>query len=310
MTDPQDFLNTLDHQIEQILTYQPLPENEVKQLCMKVQELLLKEPNVVSIESPVTVCGDIHGQFPDLLELFSIAGTCPDTNFLFMGDYVDRGLYSIETVVCLFALKARYPSRITLLRGNHESRPITQVYGFYDECIKKYGNANVWKMLTDLFDYLPVGALINEKIFCIHGGLSPSIETIDQISRLDRFTEIPTQGPMCDLMWSDPHETVVGFSDSARGAGYNFGKDVSLKFNKKNGLSLTVRAHQLVMEGYSVNHDGNVVTLFSAPNYCMRCENKGAIMEVDDSLNRKYIQFETSPGAEKVLSERPPEYFL
>ncbi|KAJ5075692.1 serine/threonine-protein phosphatase pp2a-related [Anaeramoeba ignava] len=305
-----EYLNQLDNQIEQLLSYEPLPEVEVKQLCSKVQELLLKEPNVVPISCPVTICGDIHGQFPDLLELFRITGKCPDTNFLFMGDYVDRGLYSIETVTCLIAMKVRYPSRITLLRGNHESRPITQVYGFYDECIKKYGNANVWKMLTDIFDYLPIGAVVNEKILCIHGGLSPSIQTLDQISRLDRFKEIPTEGSMCDLMWSDPNDISDGFGPSARGAGYTFGKDVSRKFNQRNGLTLTVRAHQLIMEGYSIHHDGAVVTLFSAPNYCMRCENKGAIMEVDDYMNRKFIQFETSPGTEKVISDQPPEYFL
>jgi len=195
----------------------------------------------------VTVCGDIHGQFHDLQELFRIGGNSPDTNYLFMGDYVDRGYYSVETVTLLVALKVRFPHRITILRGNHESRQITQVYGFYDECLRKYGNANVWKYFTDLFDYLPLTALIEDQIFCLHGGLSPSIDTLDHIRALDRVQEVPHEGPMCDLLWSDPDDR-CGWGISPRGAGYTFGQDISEAFNHNNGLTLVARAHQLVME--------------------------------------------------------------
>lgn len=138
------------------------------------------------------MCGDVHGQFHDLMELFRIGGRSPDTNYLFMGDYVDRGYYSVETVTLLVALKVRYKERITILRGNHESRQITQVYGFYDECLRKYGNAHVWKYFTDLFDYLPLTALVDGQIFCLHGGLSPSIDTLDHIRALDRLQEVST----------------------------------------------------------------------------------------------------------------------
>uniref|UniRef100_A0ACD5Z5Y4 Uncharacterized protein n=1 Tax=Avena sativa TaxID=4498 RepID=A0ACD5Z5Y4_AVESA len=180
----------LDRQIAQLRECKHLPEAEVKGLCEQAKAILMEEWNVQSVRCPVTVCGDIHGQFYDLIELFRIGGESPDTNYLFMGDYVDRGYYSVETVSLLVALKVRYRDRITILRGNHESRQITQVYGFYDECLRKYGNANVWKHFTDLFDYLPLTALIENQVFCLHGGLSPSLDTLDNIRALDRIQEV------------------------------------------------------------------------------------------------------------------------
>jgi serine/threonine-protein phosphatase 2A catalytic subunit len=184
----------------------PLSEHDVKQLCEKAKEILQSESNVTPVKAPVTVCGDVHGQYHDLMELFRIGGNSPDTNYLFMGDYVDRGYYSLETVTLLVALKVRYRDRITILRGNHESRQITQVYGFYDECVRKYGNPNVWKYFTDLFDYLPLTAIVENDIFCLHGGLSPHLDTLDQVRKLDRVQEVPHEGAMCDLLWSDPDE--------------------------------------------------------------------------------------------------------
>lgn len=210
-----------------------LPEHDLKHLCEYVQELMLEESTVQPVSSPVTICGDIHGQFHDLLELFRNGGECPETSYIFMGDFVDRGHNSVETMTLLLLLKARWPHRITLLRGNHESRQITQVYGFYDECLRKYGNANVWKTFTDLFDYLPLTALVDSQIFCVHGGLSPSIDLLDQIRQLPR-EEVPHEGPMCDLLWSDPDDR-CGWGISPRGAGYTFGQDISEQFNHNNG---------------------------------------------------------------------------
>lgn len=247
--------------------------------------MLLGESNVQPVRAPVTICGDVHGQLHDLLELFKIGGQPPDTNYLFMGDYVDRGYYSVETVSLLLTLKTRYPDRIHLLRGNHESRQITQVYGFFDECVRKYGSGNVWKMFTDLFDYLPLTAVVEDQIFCLHGGLSPSIDTLDHIRQLDRVQEVPHEGSMCDLLWSDPDDR-RGWGISPRGAGYTFGSDISEMFNHRNGLTLVSRAHQLVMDGYNWTHSMNVLTIFSAPNYCYRCGNQAAIMEVDEYLNK------------------------
>ena len=150
----------LDRQIERVSDDVPLTEPEIKVLVAKAKEVLAKEDNVQSVAAPVTICGDVHGQFHDLLELFTIGGKCPDTNYLFMGDYVDRGYHSIETLSLLLLLKIRYPTRIYLTRGNHESTEITQLYGFYDECVQKFGSANVWKMFTELFNYLPISAIV------------------------------------------------------------------------------------------------------------------------------------------------------
>ena len=171
----------IDKYIEKLKNCEIIKESEVKSLCIKVKEILKEEPNVYKIDAPVTICGDIHGQFFDLLELFKVGGDCPDTNYLFMGDFVDRGLNSVESVLLLIALKVRYPDRMTLIRGNHESRQITQVYGFYDECLRKFGSVNVWKYCIEVFDYFPIAAIINEKVFCVHGGLSPKLSKIDDV---------------------------------------------------------------------------------------------------------------------------------
>ena len=211
--------------------------------------------------------------------------------------------------------QVRYPSRITLIRGNHESRQITQVYGFYDECLRKYGSPSVWQAITDLFDYLPLAAVVENKLFCPHAGLSPSLDTLEHIRHLNRFEEVPHEGPMCDLLWSDPDER-VGWGISPRGAGYTFGQDISEQFNHQNGLDFIVRAHQLVMDGYSWAHEKSVVTIFSAPNYCYRCGNKAALLEVDEHMQHQFLQFDHAPPKgpqpkDGEVKQKPlPDYFL
>ncbi len=176
--------------------------------------------------------------------------------------------------------------------------------------MRKYGTANVWKMFTDLFDYIPLTALVENSIFAMHGGLSPSIETLDDIRAHDRVQEVPHEGPLCDLLWSDPDDR-PGWGISPRGAGYTFGADISTQFNHTNGLKLVARAHQLVMEGYNWSHDKNVVTIFSAPNYCYRCGNSGAIMELDEHMKFTFLQYDPAPRrGDPEVARQQPDYFL
>ena len=305
-------LEGFDQLIDKLKKCEYPTETEVQQLCQKAIEILQDEPTVKYVPAPVTIVGDIHGQFYDLRELFFVGGQVPETNYLFMGDYVDRGFYSLETFLLLVALKVRFPNRITLLRGNHESRQTTQAYGFYDECLRKYGNPNVWKLCTDVFDCLILAGIVENRIFCVHGGLSPSINTIDQLKALERRQEIPHTGAISDLLWSDPEETASGYTASPRGAGYIFGGDAVMTFNHNNKLELVARSHQLMMEGYKLMFENQLATVWSAPNYCYRSGNSASILECDDSMNQSFKIFDAAPQSERggVPERTLPDYFL
>ncbi|KAH6559973.1 hypothetical protein BASA50_006646 [Batrachochytrium salamandrivorans] len=302
----------LDECISRAQKRELLPENYIKELCNKAKEVLIHEGNVREVLAPVTIVGDVHGQFYDVLEIFRIGGLCPDTNYVFLGDYVDRGLYSVETITLLMCLKLRYPDRVTLVRGNHESRAITQTYGFYTECMDKYNSVNVWTYFTDLFDYLVLAVVINDSILCIHGGLSPSIHTLDQIRVIDRFREIPHDGPMADLVWSDPLQSAKldgngGFALSPRGAGYVFGEDITRRFLEINSLGHICRAHQLCMEGYQILFDDMLSTVWSAPNYCYRVGNMASILEIGPNLERFFNVFSACPEDQRHPEGEAPK---
>jgi len=307
--------NQEDHWFELLNQMPPklLPEFDVKILCTKVKAILVEENNITPISSPVTICGDVHGQFFDLKKLFKVGGSIPNTNYLFLGDYVDRGHNSIETLLYLLVLKLRYPHAITLLRGNHESRCITQVYGFYDECLRKYGSPNVWRYCTDLFDYLTLGAIVDDSIFCVHGGLSPEIKHIDQLRLIHRIQEVPQTGPFGDVLWSDP-EQIKGWAMNARGAGYLFGEDIVKQFNHMNDVDLIARAHQMCMEGYSFPFkERNLVTIWSAPNYCYRSGNSAAIFQVANQSHKnvsQFVTFQETEESRKYYERRMLPYFI
>eukprot|EP01006_Ploeotia_vitrea_P047832 TRINITY_DN67169_c3_g2_i1.p1 TRINITY_DN67169_c3_g2~~TRINITY_DN67169_c3_g2_i1.p1 ORF type:complete len:319 (-),score=1.81 TRINITY_DN67169_c3_g2_i1:586-1542(-) len=291
--------------IERLERGDQLEEFHIKFICCKAKDILMEESNVVPISPPVTIVGDIHGQFYDLLEIFRIGGKPPDTNYLFLGDYVDRGYYSVETIALLLCYKIRYPARITMLRGNHETRSISQMYGFLAECTRKYkGSAKVWHMFMEVFDVLTITASISNRIFCVHGGLSPAFHTLDGIRILFRFGEVPHEGPISDLMWSDPDVSIPGWGISSRGAGYTFGDDVVTTFLHANNMDHILRAHQLCQEGFQVLFKNKLSTVWSAPNYCYRCHNIASILEIDEDLERSFNTFVEAPSdARKVPAD-------
>ncbi|KAL6858765.1 hypothetical protein ACP4OV_017767 [Aristida adscensionis] len=260
-----------------------LGEAEIRQLCVAAKEIFLAQPNLLELEAPINVCGDIHGQFSDLLRLFEYGGLPPAANYLFLGDYVDRGKQSIETICLLLAYKIRYPDNFFLLRGNHECASINRIYGFYDECKRRF-SVRLWKLFTDCFNCLPVAAVIDDKILCMHGGLSPELDSLDRIRDIQRPVDVPDQGLLCDLLWSDPDRDSAGWGDNDRGVSFTFGADRVADFLAKHDLDLICRAHQVVEDGYEFFADRQLVTIFSAPNYCGEFNNAGALMNVDASL--------------------------
>lgn len=260
-----------------------LSEMEVRGICLKARETFLSQPILVEVKTPVKIIGDIHGQYYDLLRLFEYGGFPPESNYLFLGDYVDRGKQSLETICLLLSYKIKYPENFYLLRGNHECASINRIYGFYDECKRRH-NIKIWKTFTDCFNCIPLCGIVEDKIFCLHGGLSPEHHSMDQIRAISRPTDIPDSGIVCDLLWSDPDPEIDGWGENDRGVSFTFGADVVVKFLKKHDLDLICRAHQVVEDGYEFFAERRLVTLFSAPNYCGEFDNAGAMMIVDETL--------------------------
>ena len=248
-----------------------------------------------------------------MLRIFEYGGFPPESNYLFMGDYIDRGKQSIETVCLLLCYKIKYPENFFLLRGNHECAQINRIYGFYDECKRRY-SIRLWRVFSDVFNCLPVAALIDEKIFCMHGGLSPELKNLDQIKNIMRPTDVPDTGLLCDLLWSDPERGIEAYGDNDRGVSFTFGENVVRKFNEKHDIDLICRAHQVVEDGYEFFQRRQLVTLFSAPNYCGEFDNSGAMMSVDETLmcsfqilkpTDKRKNFGTAYGAAVANGARP-----
>jgi serine/threonine-protein phosphatase PP1 catalytic subunit len=216
--------------------------------------------------------GDIHGQYPDLLRLFEYGGFPPDSNYLFLGDYVDRGKQSIETICLLLAYKIKFPDNFFLLRGNHECASINRIYGFYDECKRRF-SVRLWKTFTDCFNCLPVAAVVDDKILCMHGGLSPEMDSLDQIRAIERPADVPDQGLLCDLLWSDPDRDTKGWGDNDRGVSYTFGADRVTEFLKKHDLDLVCRAHQVFLDCSPPFFRSSPLPSNSCPDTCTRNNN-------------------------------------
>jgi serine/threonine-protein phosphatase PP1 catalytic subunit len=260
-----------------------LPETHIRQLCHRSREIFLEQPMLLELAAPINILGDIHGQYDDLIRHFEKCGYPPHANYLFLGDYVDRGKRSLETICLVLAYKIRYPNNFFLLRGNHECASINRIYGFYDECKRRY-NIKLWKTFTDCFNCLPIAAMVESTILCMHGGLSPDLHDLDQLRSIERPLDVPDHGLLCDLLWADPDEDISGWGENDRGVSFTFGGDVVRHFLKKHDLSLIVRAHQVVEDGYQFFQKRKLVTLFSAPNYCGEFDNAAALMVVSEDL--------------------------
>lgn len=242
-----------------------LKNAEISAICAAVREVLLSQPALIELSAPVKIVGDVHGQYTDLIRLFEMCGFPPNANFLFLGDYVDRGKQSLETILLLFCYKLKFPENFFLLRGNHECANVTRVYGFYDEC-KRRCNIKVWKTFVDTFNCLPIAAIVAGKIFCVHGGLSPSLTHMDDIRQIARPTDVPDYGLLNDLLWSDPADMETDWEANERGVSYCFGKKVIMEFLQRHDFDLVCRAHMVVEDGYEFFNDRILVTVFSAPN--------------------------------------------
>lgn len=283
-----------------------LSEEHAMFILEKGTELLKAEPNLLQIDAPVTVCGDIHGQYYDLMKLFEIGGSPVTTRYLFLGDYVDRGYFSIECVLYLWALKIWHPDTLFLLRGNHECRHLTDYFTFKLECKRKYSE-RIYEACMESFCALPLAAVMNKQFFCIHGGLSPELQTLDDIRNIDRFREPPTQGLMCDILWSDPVEDFGQeksnesfIHNHVRGCSFFFTYQAACQFLERNKLLSIIRAHEAQDAGYRMYRKTrttgfpSVMTLFSAPNYLDVYNNKAAILKYESNvLNIR--QFNATP---------------
>jgi len=316
---------------EHLLKEGRLTKDAALDLIHRASAIIKSEPNMLELKYPITVCGDIHGQFFDLMRLFEVGGDPKDTQYLFLGDYVDRGCFSTEVVLYLYALKITYPKTLFMLRGNHECRQLTSFFNFRDECSYKY-DLHLYDEVMLSFDNLPIAALINKSFFAVHGGLSPDLTSLEEVKQMDRFQEIPREGPMCDLLWSDPYEaeadggapnpdatdaaaaaaaadkSLAHQQESTQWFGYNdtrqcsfvYGVEAVKQFLKDNKLTSIIRAHEAQVDGYKmqmVNKSSGiprVITIFSAPNYCDVYKNKAACLKFDNNvLNIK--QFIDSP---------------
>lgn len=275
-----------------------LTENEIKWLVIKNREIAIEQPIFLELESPLNVCGDIHGQFYDLLKIFDLAGVPPDSNYLFLGDYVDRGKFSLETICLLMCYKVKFPENFFLLRGNHECASINKIYGFFDDCKRRY-SVKLWKLFTDYFNCLPISACIDDKIICMHGGISPELFNLDQLRKIVRPTDIPDQGLLCDLLWSDPDKETQGWGPNDRGISVTFSSSIIEKFLKSQDLELICRGHQVVQDGYEFFGKKNLLTIFSAPNYCNEFDNSGGVMVIDENLMCSFKTIKSSEDLDK-----------
>ncbi|OHS92838.1 Serine/threonine protein phosphatase alpha-1 isoform [Tritrichomonas foetus] len=270
--------------LEKLYNDTKISKTDIIWICQTSKRILLEQPILLELQLPVTICGDTHGQFLDTCRLFERCGDPSKINYLFLGDYVDRGCDGVENMCLLLLYKIIYPENFFLLRGNHECGYITKQFGFYDECVKKY-DEGVWSLFCDVFNCLPVAAIISDRVFCVHGGISPELKDFDDILAIKRPAEVPAKGLLCDLLWSDPDPKANTWGKNNRGTGVVFGLKQYLDFKRKFGIDIMVRGHQVIEDGYNFpfGEKNGLLTIFSAPNYC-GLENDGKALRIKKNL--------------------------
>lgn len=289
---------------------------DARYLCAHATQVLRNEPTLLRFDPPVNICGDVHGQFSDLLKALQRGGLPPFSRWLFLGDYVDRGPKSVEVLCFLLALKIKYPMHIYLLRGNHESPEMNAYFGFQRECDEKLGSG-LWPEFCHLFEYLPLAAVVGGRFFCVHGGIGPEVKTLSQIEEIMRPLAIPAEGPITDLLWSDPCPDVSEFGPNARGPTVTWGHSPVLDFLKRNGLTRLIRGHQVAQGGFEFpfSPDESVVTMFTASNYSLEMHNRAAFLSIGPRMECDYQVLPETPNSEPVpsrgraksaLEKRPP----
>lgn len=296
-----DYLLTFNKKHEDFLIKNPnylstpfrfdIEEGVLLSILDNVKKQIIKEDNLLNITAPIYIFGDIHGQYADLLRFLEMTKLPPKVKLLFLGDYVDRGDNSIEVLTLIFALKIKFPNKVFMIRGNHECSELNESYGFKDECLERYkSNGNkIWNKINECLHNLSISALINKKIFCVHGGISMDLEKLEHINNIQKGTNIPNSGLLCDLTWSDPKKHTTNFMSNDRGVSYTFNEKMVDDFCKKHEIDLVCRAHQVVNNGYKFFSGNKLVTVFSAPNYCGEVGNSGSVMKVSKNLECSFL---------------------
>ncbi|KAH0794099.1 Ser/Thr protein phosphatase [Histomonas meleagridis] len=281
-----------------------IPNGVISNLIEASNKIFANEPSMLELHPPITICGDIHGQFPDLLRIFQMNEKPPNQRYLFLGDYVDRGPMGLEVICLLLALKVKYPNHVYLLRGNHETREVTEEYGFSIECTTK-ANRGIFNDFCNLFEMIPIAALISNKILCVHGGLTPSLTSLNQIREIVRPADASYKGFLADLLWSDPSNEIQEWGPNPRGDTVMWGRKSLHKFLEANGLTTLIRAHQMVMCGYEYpfEPDRSAITVFSAPCYAGEFNNKAAFLLVGNNLEIYPVLLPHEPGSMSIANK-------
>ena len=276
--------------------------NSIIDLIKFSKKIIIPEPTMIRLDNPITIVGDIHGNIDDLIRIFERCGYPPDTSYLFLGDYIDRGQFSIEVMVLLLSLKCKYPKNINLLRGNHETKSISKEHGFYDECCRKYDHF-LYESFFDLFGYFPIAALVADIVFCVHGGISPKLKNLEDFVQLQKPYNISNESIFTDLLWSDPFDDIkTGFMKSPRGIGYYFSSESLNSFLKRNNIQFIIRSHEECFDGYKWSFDDRTcLTIFSNSNYCCHY-NDAMVVSITKDLKLTNERF--SPLSETKTQKR------